>query len=413
MTAALAIAEPPPGATRDAAVWACLDGAEGLDAVRAAVQPRSGTPLIAEGGMNAAFDRLEGSAPPAVLIVGIAASPDPAGDIRALAARCGRATRIIALGSTNDVALYRDLIAAGAADYLVFPLTADAVGAALDAAARRAPAAAETPSDETRVLAVTGALSGAGASTLAVNAAWHLAASCGRRVALVDLDLQFGRSSLSLDLDPSNGMREILENPDRIDSLFIASALMPARDGLWVLGAEEPLDRPVAVTARAIDRLVEEIAGTAEGIDTVVLDVPRQTSASEPEVLRRADTVAIVTELSLTGIRDTIRLCERLADVLEDDAIALIAGKQPERGRGEIAAAEFERSVGRRIAHTLPWDTKSLALAGRDGKALAEVAANAPLARAICVAAENLTGLRPDSGRRTLKGLISHALRRS
>jgi pilus assembly protein CpaE len=413
MTAALAIAEPALGAARDAAVWACLDDPEGAEAVRAAALPRAGAPLIAAGGMNAAFDRLERNAPPEVLIVGIASSPDPAGDIRALAERCGRATRIIALGTANDVALYRDLTAAGAADYLVLPLTADALGAALDSAARRIPSAAETPSDETRVLAVTGAVSGAGASTFAVNAAWHLAASCGRRVALVDLDVQFGRSSLSLDLDPSNGMREILENPDRIDSLFIAGALVPARDGLWVLGAEEPLDRPVAVTARAIDRLVEEIAGTAEGIDTVVLDVPRHTAAADPAVLRRADTVAIVTELSLAGIRDTVRMCERLSYALEDDAIALIAGKQVERGKGEIAAPEFERGVGRRIAHALPWDAKSLALAGRDGKALAEIAANAPLARAIGVAAEALTGLHPGSHRKTLKGLIHHAFRRN
>lgn len=415
MTAALALDNPVPINTpRDAAVWACLDDLAAADAVREAVLPRAGAPLLTDGGIDAAFDRLEQISPPKVLIVGIAASSDPAGDIGALAQRCGPATRIVALGTINDVSLYRALTGAGAADYLVLPASAEALGAALDEVSHSPPATADTNDSETDIIAITGAVSGAGASTLAINAAWHLAAECGRRVALIDLDAQFGRAALSLDLEPCHGMREIFENPERIDSLFIAGALMPARAGLWVLGAEEPLESPLTVTAEAVERLVVEVAQTAEAIDTVILDVPRAVAAADPDVLRCARTTAVATELSLAGIRDTVRLCGRIAEIQDNGAIEIVACKIADHGKGEIGISEFERGTGRKVAHTLPWDPKSLALAGRDGKALAEVAAGAPLARAIARTAERLAkaGTAPSSAGR-LFGWMKHAVGKS
>src|SRR5690606_11582827 len=118
MTAAIALPDHvQTSVPRDAAVWACLDDPVAAGTVREATRPRAGEPLITDGGIDAAFDRLEQEAPPRVLIVGIATSPDPAADIGALAQRCGPATRIVALGTVNDVSLYRALKSAGAADY--------------------------------------------------------------------------------------------------------------------------------------------------------------------------------------------------------------------------------------------------------------------------------------------------------
>jgi pilus assembly protein CpaE len=411
MSAALALKTPHDDVQPGAVVWACLDDLGPADVLRAAAQPYGGAPLITAGGIGAAFERLQHGASPRILVVGIQNAPDPVSGIRALAEKCGSLTRIIALGTVNDVALYRALRGAGAAEYVVLPTAADALGAAFDDAARNPPAATDDRESGTCTIAVTGALGGAGASTLAINAAWHLAAECGRRVALIDLDAQFGRAALSLDLDPSHGMREIFEHPERIDSLFIAGALVPARAGLWVLGGEEPLDTRVEVTAGAVDRLLDEITSTGEAIDTVILDVPRTVAAAAPDTLRRARAVAIVSELSLAGIRDTGRLCGRIAEACDDDAIRIIAGKVAERNRSEIDAAEFERGTGRRITGTLPWDLKNLSRAGREGKALAEIAASAPLARSIARLAEEVAGVQPTpSGPARLLDMVKHAI---
>ena len=59
----------------------------------------------------------------------------------------------------------------------------------------------DKPSDRARIIAVTGARGGVGATTVAVNLAWLLAHEQSRRVAIVDLDLGYGTVALSLDLE--------------------------------------------------------------------------------------------------------------------------------------------------------------------------------------------------------------------
>ena len=88
-----------------------------------------------------------------------------------------------------------------------------------------------------------GVRGGVGASSLSTATAWLLAQDHRKQVALVDLDLHFGTIALSLDLEPGNGLRSALENADRIDSLFVASALINVTENLFVLGGEEPLDQ--------------------------------------------------------------------------------------------------------------------------------------------------------------------------
>ena len=53
----------------------------------------------------------------------------------------------------------------------------------------------------------------------------------------------------------SNNYAEVLENPDRIDSMFIASAATGVDSTLHVLSAEEPLDASVEFGEEALRRL--------------------------------------------------------------------------------------------------------------------------------------------------------------
>src|SRR3546814_16272710 len=75
---------------------------------------------------------------------------------------------------------------------------------------------------------------------------------------LVDLDLHFGTCALSLDLLPGRGLRDALDNPERIDPLFIASALVNESENLFILGGEEPLESQSELNAYAIDPLIRQ-----------------------------------------------------------------------------------------------------------------------------------------------------------
>ena len=70
----------------------------------------------------------------------------------------------------------------------------------------------KVPKDNKRVV-VLGVRGGVGASTVAVNLAWLFSDQYNMNTALIDLDLEFGTIALSLDLEPTRGLREALENP--------------------------------------------------------------------------------------------------------------------------------------------------------------------------------------------------------
>ena len=90
--------------------------------------------------------------------------------------------------------------------------------------------------------AVIGVRGGVGASTIATSLGWLLGDAEGRSTALLDLDVHFGTGALAFDLEPGRGLTDAIENPSRIDGLFIERAMVKATDKLSVLSAEAPLN---------------------------------------------------------------------------------------------------------------------------------------------------------------------------
>src|ERR1700753_1883005 len=82
---------------------------------------------IQRGGLRTAVQTLAVSASPQILFVDLSESGDPLNDINALAEVCEPGTVVVASGQVNDVRLYRDLVASGIQDYLLKPLSADAL----------------------------------------------------------------------------------------------------------------------------------------------------------------------------------------------------------------------------------------------------------------------------------------------
>src|SRR5579863_6941319 len=91
---------------------------------------------IHAGGINEAVVHLAADPSAGILIVDFADSPDMFKALDRLAEVCTPGTLVVALGEVNDVTLYRRLRAAGVADYLVKPVTAESFGHALHIASQ-------------------------------------------------------------------------------------------------------------------------------------------------------------------------------------------------------------------------------------------------------------------------------------
>lgn len=368
--------------------FACDD--ESLDLLRAWAL-RQGYPLAAtqHGGPDMFAQMLESSAPPKMVVIDIDGQKDPVAVTQRLISVCGSDCKMVMLGSANDVGLYRKILAAGAIDYLVKPLTAELLNQAMTAALKKHNPNGGPVVREARIVVVIGVRGGVGASTIALNTAWLMAHELNQHVALLDLDLQFGTSALALDLEPGRGLRDIVSSPHRVDSLMIASSMATESEHFSVLAAEEAVDEYVVMDNAAITALLKEMKGS---FDVIVIDLPRHLFAAQKRLLAVAHDIILISELSLAGIRDTLRLKNTIKNLECSARVTVIGARTNAAKAGQVDAAAFEKGAQTKIDFFVPQDDKAVTQAANVGKALADVAKQSPVTKAIHALAVHLVG---------------------
>jgi pilus assembly protein CpaE len=331
---------------------------------------------VYKGGLRNAVQSLSVSASPQILFVDLAESGDPLNDINALAEVCEPGTVVIAAGQVNDVRLYRDLVASGIQDYLLKPLHPDAMREAFGHAQTmlNAPKVAEVSTDRPHcAIAVIGTRGGVGASTVATSIAWLTSEKEKRSTALLDLDVHFGTGALTLDLEPGRGLTDAIENPSRIDGLFIERAMVKATENLAVLSAEAPINAPLMTDGTAFYQLQEEMRAAFEA---TVVDLPRSMLVQHPQLISDIQAAVVVTELTLASARDTIRILSWLKTHAPQTHVTVVANRVHASGQLEITRKDFEGSIERKIDFVVPFDQKLAAQAAKLGKPLAEAGKN-------------------------------------
>jgi len=352
---------------------------------------------VSKGGLRGAVQALSVSASPTILFVDLADSADPLNDVNALAEVCEPGTIVIAAGGTNDVRLYRELLNSGIQDYLLKPFTADQIRDSLAQAQmmlmgpRRGTVAEDAIHLMTAVIGVRG---GVGASTVATSIAWLMGEQGGHRTALLDLDVHFGTGALSLDLEPGRGLTDAIDNPARIDGLFLERALVKANEKLSVLSAEAPINNPIVTDGGAYSQLQEEMKGTFE---CTVVDVPRSMMVQHPLLFHDVQSVVLVVDLTLAATRDTIRLLAWLKNNAPQAGVLIVANRV-HPSLTEISRKDFENSIERRIDFMLPFDHKQAVNAAKLGKAIAEAGKSSKLGQGLAQITEKLLSLVHDDG---------------
>src|SRR3546814_4634577 len=81
--------------------------------------------------------------------------------------------------------------------------------------------------------------------------------------------------------------------------------MVRATERLAVLSAEAPMHQPLMADGSALFQLQEEMRNAFE---CLVIDLPRTMMVHHPHLLADVQSVVAVTDLSLAGTRDTIRL---------------------------------------------------------------------------------------------------------
>jgi pilus assembly protein CpaE len=335
-----------------------------------------------KGGLRNAVQSLSIAASPQILLVDLSESGDPINDINSLAEVCEPGTVVIAVGQVNDVRLYRDLLLSGLQDYLLKPLSPDALRDALAHAntVLNAPKNDDKSGERQHCsTAIIGVRGGVGASTIATSLAWTFSDRMSQPTGFLDLDIHFGTGALSMDLEPGRGLTDAIENPSRIDGLFIERAMIKANEKLAILSAEAPMTSPVLTDGTAFFQLQEEFRAAFENS---VIDMPRHMLIAYPHLAHDLNVVVVVTELSLSAARDTIRVLAWLRSNAPQCKTIVVANKMLASPL-EISRKDFETTIERKVDFLMPSDPKAAAQAAKLGKTVVDAARSSKLSAAI------------------------------
>ena len=235
------------------------------------------------GGVATAIEVYHAVPTPNVIILETEGGSDTLDGLDQLATVCDAGTRVIIIGTNNDVTPYRELVRRGVNDYVIGPVdTIDVVRSicGLFSASEALPVG--------RIVAIVGAKGGVGASTVAHNVAWAIAHDLALDSVVIDLDLAFGTAGLDYNQDPLQGIANAVYASERLDTALMDRLLSKCSDRLSLLAAPATLDQVCDFGANAFDSIFDTLRMTTS---CIVLDIPHQWSGWTKRALVGADDI--------------------------------------------------------------------------------------------------------------------------
>ncbi len=341
---------------------------------------------VRSGGLPAAIEMFHDQSTPNLIIVesgmrgrGLFEQLDELANV------CDPDTKVMIIGATNDIALYRELMRRGVSEYLVPPLTP--VGLIRAVSAQYVDAEAPFVG---KTVAFIGAKGGVGSSTVAHNIAWSISETAGVDTALADLDLSFGTAGLDFNQDSMQGIADALSQPDRVDDVMIERLLTRCTDRLTLFSAPCTLDREWELPVEAYETVIEIIAKTTP---LVALDLPHQWSSWIKRMLLSVDDVVITATPDLACLRNAKNMFDIVSAARPNDvAPRIVLNMVGMPKRPEIPLKDFAEAVGVQPQLVLPFDAALFGQAANNGQMVADVNASSKPAEAMRTFAAGLVG---------------------
>jgi len=341
---------------------------------------------IARGGLAGALRTLSASPPPRLLVLDLGAAEDTEEVAEGVAEVVRAGAHVVALGERDDVAFYRRLREAGAADYLVKPIDLGMLNGAFARLENPNGAAAEPHG---RGVAVIGLRGGVGASLVAGNCAWIMSKVLRRKTFLIDLDIHFGVQALMLDVAPGPALGEALLAPERVDGVFLEHAAAHLGPQLHLLASEEGFDVERVTEARQPAAFVERALLSC---DVAILDLSRHHLIPHQALLNGLSTLVIVMDASLTALRDSCRLLRFLR--LRHPTVKPLVVLNHRDPKPEVSRKEIEKGLEAKVDIELPHAREPLLRCALAGEPLAKLAPTHAIVRELSRLTVQMAGVR-------------------
>ncbi|NOH53530.1 P-loop NTPase [Vibrio coralliilyticus] len=271
-------------------------------------------------------------------------------------------SKVVVVGDNENIAFYRNVIASGAAEYLINPVDVDSL--------KNVDLSPVNHSNNTgKVIAVVGTKGGVGASTIVSNLACSLVRS-NHSVAVADMDFAAGDLDLQFDVQGNTALVEMLQYPERLEPVVYERSGIQTEPRLTLFTGYLPLDRePFWPEKNALDHFKKFCLQHA---DNLVLDVPAFSTRDQVGIsaIRNADVRVIVVEPTLASIRNAGQLLALLevGSAGNEKKNVIVLNHTKSNRASLITESDVNRSLGAHVDVSIPFEPKHFLLKDSLGK---------------------------------------------
>jgi pilus assembly protein CpaE len=241
----------------------------------------------------------------------------------------------------------------------------------------------EEPAGPAVTITVASATGGCGKTFLASNLAYLLAQGTRKRVAMIDLDVQFGELVPTLQLKPQASLCDV--TLDELGVADVSAAMTSHPSGFHVLAA--PPD-PVAADSLAPGTARAAVLALRESYDYLIIDTPPTLNEVVLDAFDVSDHLVVLATLDVPSIRNMkvfLSTLDRLR--IRQDGVHLVLNKA-EKGVG-LTSGDIQQLLGRTWDLELPYD-REVSRSVNLGLAVSESAPNCEVSRRLVAGVEAL-----------------------
>lgn len=335
-------------------------------------------------GMDKVFALIQESPPDVLIVEAECAGDEELSHLDTLTERFPNMTLMLLCKTPTAVAM-QHAMRLGIRELLSEPVNREQLYEAMQRAHRRSNGKVDKVKVG-RVMSWIGCKGGSGQTFLAANFAYALSCAEPTRVALIDLNLQFGDAVLFLsDHKPQFTVADVAGSQGRLDASLLGSSMAHLTPSLDVLAAPESLESATHVKPDQVEAIIRL---AAQNYDYVVLDLGRNMDAQTLRAMDLSDDIFMVVQLTLPFIRDCKRLLETLAALGQPrEKLHLIVNRYEKSS--DITLEKLASTLGHQVFQTIPNSYAAVAASVNQGRPLLSIAHSGSVAVALKRMAES------------------------
>jgi pilus assembly protein CpaE len=230
-----------------------------------------------------------------------------------------------------------------------------------------------------RVLAFYGAKGGVGTTTIAINAAIALHRDLGRKVVLVDGNLQFGDHRVFLDLGLDRKSILDIVTASSVDVDLIKSVLVKHDSGVDLLLAPPSPEAAELVSEHHLATILEQLRTV---YDYVIVDIDKRLDEINLKILDLADAFFVVMTADLSCLKNVRLVLETIGHLgVESDKVRLVLNRS--NAFTGINVKNAENALKRPIDHQVINEYRGAISALNSGSPIMFSKGDSPLGRSI------------------------------